>query len=96
MVRFLLHKLENLGWRDLIGFPILITLLTLLFSTKLEGIDSETYWGLCGIAGYLIPMLKNLLQGTNLLKIAVRSAKGAKNLSDSFIDELDKSLEEEE
>ncbi|MDA3854876.1 MAG: hypothetical protein PF569_01360 [Candidatus Woesearchaeota archaeon] len=96
MVRFLLHQSEKIGWRDLIGYPLLLTLLTLLFSSKLENINAETYWGLCGTAGYILPMFKKVMKGDNLLKIAVKSVKGAKSMSDNFIDELDKKLDEED
>ena len=94
MARFLMHRKLKPG--DIIAFPILITLLMLLFSTQLENFTRETMWGIAGIAGFTLPTFKNWLDNTTLAKIVHAWFTGAKSRTDNMLDKIGEELEKEE
>jgi len=94
VARFLMHRKLFTG--DLVAFPILITLLMLLFSTKLEGFNRETMWGISGIAGFTLPTFKNWLGNTTIAKLIHAYFTGAKSGADSMLEKLGEELEKNE
>lgn len=86
--------LKNVTFGDLVGFPILVTFLTFILHDYISSLEQEVYWGITGIAGFLLPSLRHFLNGKILARIAKNTYKGMKGATDAFVDALDKELEE--
>lgn len=82
--------------RELIAFPILITLLSLLFSNYLETFDETTLWGICGLAGFFIPSLKKWLKAKTLLRVIVKGANNAKSATEGILEEIEKEIDKDD
>ena len=82
--------------RELIAFPILIALLSLLFSTYLASFEETTVWGMCGIAGFFAPNMKKWLKFKTWLRIFVKGYNNTKNLSESVLEQMEKEIDNDD